>query len=40
MDGFDIITILDGRVTLTDLLFRKRRKAIETGKIYLNINQL
>jgi len=40
MDGFDIMTILDGRVTLTDLLFRKRRKAIETGKIYLNFNQL
>ena len=40
MDGFDIITILEGRVSLTDLLFRKRRKAIETGKIYLNFNQL
>ncbi|MCC7400555.1 MAG: hypothetical protein IT214_03630 [Chitinophagaceae bacterium] len=40
MDGFDIITILEGRVSLPDLLFMKRRKAIETGKIYLNINQL
>lgn len=39
MDGFDIITILDGRVTLPDLLFRKRRKAIETGKIYVNFGQ-
>lgn len=40
MDGLDIVTILDGRVSLTDLLFKKRRKAIETGKIYLNLNQL
>jgi hypothetical protein len=40
MDGFDITTILEGRISLTDLLFMKRRKAIETGKIYLNINQL
>ncbi|TWF39614.1 hypothetical protein FHW36_10551 [Chitinophaga polysaccharea] len=40
MDGFDIISILEGRIGLTDLLFRKRRKAIETGKIYLNVNEL
>jgi hypothetical protein len=40
MDGFDIISVLDGRITLSDLLFKKRRKAIETGEIYLNINQL
>jgi len=40
MDGLDLITILDGRVTLTDLLFRKRRKAIETGRIYVNYDQL
>ena len=40
MDGFDLTTILEGRISLTDLLFKKRRKAIETGKIYLNIHQL
>lgn len=40
MDAFDIIAILDGRISLTDLLFKKRRKAIETGKIYLNYSQL
>jgi hypothetical protein len=40
MDGFDLTTILEGRVSLTDLLFRKRRKAIETGQIYLNFNQM
>lgn len=40
MDGFDLTTVLDGRVTFTDLLFMKRRRAIETGKIYLNVHQL
>ena len=40
MDAFDIIAILDERISLTDLLFKKRRKAIETGKIYLNYTQL
>lgn len=40
MDGIDLVTILDGRISLTDLLFKKRRKAIETGNIYLNIDEL
>ena len=40
MDGIDIIAILDGRVSLTDLLFKKRRKAIETGNIYLNFDAI
>jgi hypothetical protein len=40
MDGIDLVTILDGRISLTDLLFKKRRKAIETGNIYLNLDQL
>ncbi|WP_343744342.1 hypothetical protein [Chitinophaga sp.] len=40
MDGFDIVSILEGRISLPDLLFRKRRKAIETGEIYLNIHSL
>jgi hypothetical protein len=40
MDGLDIMTILEGRISLTDLLFKKRRKASETGKIYLNYNDL
>lgn len=40
MDGFDIISILEGRVSLTDLLYKKRRKANETGKIYIPFNQL
>ncbi|MEQ8364839.1 MAG: hypothetical protein RH948_18335 [Cyclobacteriaceae bacterium] len=40
MDGIDIIAILDGRVSLTDLLYKKRRKANETGNIYIPYNQL
>jgi len=40
MDGLDIISILDGRVSLTDLLYKKRRRANETGKIYIPFNQL
>lgn len=40
MDGMDIISILDGRVSLPDLLYKKRRKAIETGNIYIPFNQL
>jgi hypothetical protein len=40
MDGVDIIAILDGRISLIDLLFKKRRKAIETGNIYLNFNSI
>lgn len=39
MDGMDIISVLDGRITLNDLLFKKRRKAIETGNIYVNFHQ-
>ncbi len=40
MDGTDIISILDGRVSLPDLLYKKRRRAIETGKIYIPFNEL
>jgi len=40
MDGVDLISVLDGRVTLPDLLYKKRRKAIETGRIYINYSEL
>jgi hypothetical protein len=40
MDGMDIITILEGRIALPDLLYKKRRKATESGEIYLNFAQL
>ncbi|HPW77772.1 MAG: hypothetical protein BWX62_00957 [Bacteroidetes bacterium ADurb.Bin037] len=40
MDSIDLIAVLDGRVRLPDLLYRKRRKATETGKIYVNFYEL
>lgn len=40
MDGSDLMVVLEGRVSLPDLLLRKRRKAIETGKIYVNYQNL
>lgn len=40
MDGSDISAIVEGRVSLPDLLYKKRRKAAETGKIYLKFNEL
>ena len=40
MDGVDLIAILEGRVTLPDLLYKKRRKATETGNIFINYSDL
>ena len=40
MDGSDLMVILEGRVSLPDLLLRKRRKAIETGNIYISYQNL
>ena len=40
MDGRDIMAILEERVSFPDLLFKKRRRAIETGDIYLNFDRL
>jgi len=40
MDGLDIISILEGRVSLPDLLYKKRRRATETGKIFVSFYDL
>jgi hypothetical protein len=40
MDSTDLFAVLDGRVTLTDLLYKKRRKAAETGNIYISYGSL
>jgi hypothetical protein len=40
MDYVDILAVLESRISLTDLLFKKRRKASETGIIYSNYNTL
>jgi len=37
MDGADLMAILEERIDLTELLYRKRRYASETGNIYLKI---
>lgn len=40
MDGMDLNAILEGRIDLPHLLFRKRRHAAETGQIYLPIHKI
>lgn len=40
MDGADLVCVLEGRISLVDLLFKKRRLASETGNIYANFHQL
>ena len=40
MDGNDIMAILDERIDLTELLYRKRRHASETGNIYLKVSEI
>jgi hypothetical protein len=40
MNGMDLNAILTDRITLEDLLYRKRRHASETGNIYLSVNTL
>jgi len=40
MDGADLYAVLDDRISLIDLLFRKRRYASETGNIFLPIKDI
>ena len=40
MDGSDLTAVLEGRIDLVQLLLRKRRKASETGNIYLRIHEI
>lgn len=40
MDGTDVFAVLDNRITLPDLLYRKRRHASRTGEIYLRIDKI
>jgi hypothetical protein len=39
MDGEDIMAVLEERIDLTELLYRKRRHASETGNIYLKVSE-
>ena len=40
MDGSDLMAVMEGRIDLVQLLLRKRRKAAETGNIYLRIHEI
>ncbi len=40
MDGADLFAVLDNRITLSDLLYRKRRHASRTGEIYLKVDKI
>ncbi len=40
MDGSDIYAIVENRIDLKDLLYRKRRHASETGNIYLKYKEM
>jgi len=37
MDGSDLMQILDGRITLNDIIYIKRRHASQTGEIYYKL---
>lgn len=40
MDGSDLMAVLEGRIDLLELLYRKKRHASQTGNIYLRIHEL
>ena len=40
MDGSDLMAILEGRIDLIELLYRKKRFASQTGNIYLKIHEI
>jgi hypothetical protein len=40
MDGADLTAILESRISLPELLFRKKRHASETGEIYLSATRI
>lgn len=40
MDGSDIMSVLEGRIDLVQLLLRKRRAAAQTGNIYLKATEI
>ena len=40
VDGSDLMAVLDGRITLNEMLLRKRHYAAQYGKIYLSILSL
>lgn len=39
-DGHDLITVLEARIRLNDLIIRKKRHAIQTGKLYISVKEI
>jgi hypothetical protein len=40
MDGTDIMAVLEERIDLNELMYRKRRHASETGNIYFKVDEI
>jgi len=40
MDGEDLVAVLENRIDLKDLLFRKRRHASDTGDVFLRFREM
>lgn len=40
MDGADLMAVLEDRIDMTDLLRRKKRRASETGEVYVKVDRL
>jgi hypothetical protein len=40
MDGFDLMSVLEGRIKLNDMIYIKRRHASQTGEIFYRISGL
>jgi hypothetical protein len=40
MDGADMMAVLENRIDLKDLLFRKRRHASDTGDIFFKFGDM
>lgn len=40
MDGSDLMAVLEGRIDLVELLYRKKRWASQSGNIYLRIHEI
>lgn len=40
MDGLDLYETLDRRLPLGDVIVRKARKAVETGRVFVRVREL
>lgn len=40
MDGADLVAILENRISLAEVLERKRRHAVETGNPFYSVREM